>query len=288
MLIAVPEQNNGSTLTDWVESSLLFSREKSLSKAQISDALKSAMKRNVENLISNIWLEATARKTIALTSYPFDVNTNYIERQSTWRTVIPYSFLTLVSGQDFITDLITENGDRKHVAKMFEKLTASALEAYIGKSIIIGSPREDPAPSSFADCLEYICREIGERPRKDPEITPKAQDDKVDIIAWNTIDNRAGKVIVLANCATGKNWQGKERELRIRDWNDYIQWPFSPFRAFAYPYVRISGWYTLSRGGGLLFDRLRISKFAKIKKEEPLRNELISWIKEKKDKIPWM
>jgi len=166
-------------------------------------------------------------------------------------------------------------------------LTSKALETHLGNVLVVGWPRSDSSIASFRVCLEKICENINEELCIKHTIDPNVKDEKLDIIAWKTIDNRSGKIIILVNCAAGKNWKDKTRELSRAVWGDFISFPFHPLKALAFPYIDNSIWRKTSLEAGLLLDRLRLTKLIPIHSRFPLRNEIVNWLKNKIDNLPW-
>lgn len=271
-----------------MEISLLFAESKSISKAEVADALDEPSRPDPSSLVDDIWHEIEVRNTIAGEEYPFLVYPNSLSKKRTWRQVFNYSFMLLLSGHSFIEEIRIRRW--KVPSKLFERLTETALGNYVGKAIGIGSPRTDPVPGNFKRCLEYVCGNIKEPLRLDPPTTPDVKDDKVDIVAWKPLDDRIGKIVLLANCASGEDWQGKTTEISEGLWSAYIDSPFRPIRAFAFPYVGLDSmaWRRTSLEGGLILDRLRLLKLAPSHNRLPYRKNLIEWSERMVRKLPWL
>jgi hypothetical protein len=109
------------------------------------------------------------------------------------------------------------------------------------------------------------------------------KDDGADIIAWTAFeDGRAGKPILMIQCATGENYIGKAGELRGRykEWCDYIDWAVDPLLGFAIPFVCVKSrqWRMLSNRGGVVLDRIRITSAVGNRTPATLLNgELTDW-----------
>jgi len=287
-LLKIPPKFTALDVVDWVEISLLFGRESTLSKAHIKDILEESPKiESAETLITNIWQEIISRHIIAPIKYPVKISSTRIERTKSWKQAFCYSFLLLLSGHKFVPEIRIPDAEWSETAKLFEMLTFKALEAHFGNALVVGWPRSDSSIASFKVCLTQICENINEEPCIEHTIDPNVKDEKLDVIAWRTIDNRSGKIIILVNCAAGKNWHDKRRELSRSVWRDYISFPFQPLKAFAFPYVENSKWRKTSLEAGLLLDRLRLTKLIPIHSRFSLRIAIMNWLNNKVDNLPW-
>ena len=80
------------------------------------------------------------------------------------------------------------------------------------------------------------------------------------MVGWRDFaDNRASKILVYIQCATGENWEGKRNDLELgvgSVWNQIMHWTVSPVKALAIPYVVSpeDEWRRVT-AGLLLFDR---------------------------------
>ena len=103
----------------------------------------------------------------------------------------------------------------------------------------------------------------GEKSRHRNRIN-RAKDDGLDVVAWHSFpDGRPGKVILFGQCATGKNWDEKLRDLRADEWID--EWftdvlPVKPLGLFFVPFrLGPDDWSSHSRKAGVIMDRCRIA-----------------------------
>ena len=90
----------------------------------------------------------------------------------------------------------------------------------------------------------------------------------VDVISYRNIDTRKGKIILLLQCASGKNWRKKSSDIKPRLWEQLVFWTAAPSKALAFqfaydfdsPLAEVD-WSFYSYDGGILFDRLRLALF---------------------------
>jgi hypothetical protein len=161
-LLNPPEIVESSKLADWAELCLMFGNDASISKSEFITAFEEDMKQDVESTITIIWHEVYWRKMIASDYYPFEISASNIERKSDWEETICYCFMTLLSAQSFIPEIKVKPAEWTATAKLFEKVTESALKKYVGETIIMGAPRTDNVPTNFDDSITYLCERIRE------------------------------------------------------------------------------------------------------------------------------
>ncbi|EQD48424.1 hypothetical protein B1B_12048, partial [mine drainage metagenome] len=149
----------------------------------------------------------------------------------------------------------------------------------------IGSPRDDPLPRDFWGCVDFLIDSTRERKSDGDRTNPRVQDKEIDVFAWRPFgDGRPGQIIVVAQCAAGKNWTDKGR-IPLDVWRDYIAWIHPPVAALAIPFVHHDG----LRGAGtwresslnhtaILMDRLRITTSCMLTSERTkIEPELEAW-----------
>lgn len=108
------------------------------------------------------------------------------------------------------------------------------------------------------------------------------KDGGLDIAIWQSFpDGRPGRVIFFGQCATGKQWRTKFKDLIPQMWCE--EWltdipPVSPTRLFYVPHrIGQDEWAGHSRLAGLLLDRCRISHCMPVPAEH-LSRRLARWV----------
>lgn len=144
------------------------------------------------------------------------------------------------------------------ISDLFEKITAESLNALLGNDcqyvFCDKGKHGDFSVKELADIMgERFIREL-KHDRNSQE-----GDGCCDIIFWKEIDNRAGKIVFLIQCKSGKKWQeGKGVEKRL--WQDLIRFSTEPMIAYATTDLLQNNEkmnsQTLTKG--LIFDRARI------------------------------
>lgn len=201
--------------------------------------------------------EITRRTAHGGDGYPFRVNGEVLELKPRIPRLTPYAFCLMVCDRDYWYE-----GDPS--SRMFEHIALNALIAYLqGDGFRFGAPR-DASEQAIKIALLQLSERTG-----DPLISvfPVKNTDKdlgLDLVAWkNFVDQRASKVLVYMQCATGNNWYSKRGDLDLSIggvWNQILGWTTPPIKGMAIPYVIPSGieWQRATPGM-LLMDRLRIA-----------------------------
>lgn len=157
--------------------------------------------------------------------------------------------------------------------RLFERLSVLAGRGYLGPSAAgyrTGWPRPQEM-SHFKALIESLKVETGnfqsewqwspaEHLPEDP--APKfVKEEGLDVVVWNKWpDGRTGQLYLLGQCACGKDWLGKDRDLMLEDFTQWFRLPrVGPVRSFFTPRYAVK--YLLNElafKAGLVFDRIRI------------------------------
>ena len=126
--------------------------------------------------------------------------------------------------------------------KVFERLAAAAIKNYVqGKVYVFGWP---VLPNVQAD-IAFRVRDVAAATRENFVEAPgeRYKDRGVDVIAWRPFDehaageHRSSQIVILAQCAAGKNWRQKTGQLPLKSWTQYVHWACEPLTGFAVPCV---------------------------------------------------
>ena len=127
-----------------------------------------------------------------------------------------------------------------------------ALKSYLdGETLIFGYPG--------TLTVQRLCDTIKEKFKC--ELPAASNDRGVDVVGWKPLDRRGNQIIVFMQCAGGKNWRSKTRDVIMRPWTQkYVGFHVEPTRAFATPIILSDpeDFEEVSLEGDLLFDRPRI------------------------------
>jgi len=154
---------------------------------------------------------------------------------------------------------------------MFEDLSARAAANYVGgKSVRFAFPRTGRSvslPKAFKAAIKEAARLLGEGEGCRDKPARSAKDDALDVLAWRHFpDSRAGKLLLMGQCATGLDWQNKLNDLHPSATCD--EWMITPLispvlKAMFIPHqVDSRDWERCNRRAGIMFDRCRLAFWA--------------------------
>jgi len=236
----------------------------SISKSVLGTYFEKLEYEETELFATDIFKHMEWRKSI-LPSYPFSIKQDSVRSTCNAMGALEYLFPLLLSTHDFFPE--TRISEWSHIGDLFELFCTASIKQQIGNAILIGN-EFGGFPSDFDDCLTEACKIINEK--KGPR-HPKAkdfQDAGVDIIAWRNFDNRKGQIVILVQCASGKNWASKGGDIRRRLWEQLVFWAVEPMKALTFPYAfdfdspaAKDDWIYCAYDAGLLLDRLRLARF---------------------------
>jgi len=273
-MIKIPEPDSSSVVADWLEL-YVATTGSVVSKAKLSSLLERLSGEEPrEAYISDIWRELTSRQKLYKT-VPFVIDEYAIEPVEDQKPKIAYIACLLIALYGPVNSSI-------NVAKLFERLSCLAVKRYLdGEGIVFGWPLEPGEETSIRERIIHVASRLNERYVESPRETYK--DRGVDVIAWKPFSEpRNSQVVVLLQCASGKDWRSKTRDLPLRSWEQYIHWSNNPIKAFAVPCVISSrDWHDVSKEGGILFDRIRITNLIDeiVSKDKLLAKDVAGFIK---------
>ena len=282
-MLEIPDAETYQAVADWLELHLSSSAD-SISKAELSSYLEGLTGDDVPDaFLSSIWNELRNRQS-QYVNPPFIVSSRRVIKNS-----------AVVSGAEYVACLllslygVTDSaipGDRLRSAKLFERVSAFALQTYLGGDIFIfGWPVLDGTEPAIRARIQQVSDELRERFVEAPAVTYK--DRGVDIIAWKPFsEGRSCQCVILAQCAAGKDWRKKTTTLPMDAWAQYIHWACNPIKAFFIPCIIESDnlWHETSREAGIIFDRVRIFNLLNgVILDAALDSDLNSWIAEQLD-----
>jgi len=273
-MIELPDADSYLCVADWIEIHLATSAD-AISKAEISSIIEGLSGEEASDaFISSVWNELSIRQERYLNP-SFDVGERRITRIDGRPQRVEYIACLILSLFGTPNGLIP--------GKLFERLSAFALQEYMkGDVFLFGWPVLDGTEAAIGQRVMDVAERLGERFVEAPALPYK--DRGVDIIAWKTFEeSRSGQIIILAQCASGKNWRIKTRDLPRESWEQYIHWACNFVIAFFVPCIIPDNlWHETSREAGILFDRIRIMNSLPNGITDPqLRGELTAWTQQK-------
>jgi hypothetical protein len=263
-----------SLISDWAELNVIYGNAP-LSKAKLISLLEDNgfeedTDYNGDELFDSIIQELEKRQELYGSTPPYSIVNSTIYPLINWNDYPEYLLCLIFS----YWGAANSNGG----TSLFERISNIALKRYLnGEAITLGFPNNGNLPFQ----IDNIATSMGEdRAAKNPP--PQAKDRGVDVIGWMPFgDNRRGQIIVLMQCAAGKNW-GLKKPILLSVWSQYINW----FYETTVPSISITEiittrkWSNAVENYGVIFDRARIYRFL-YKPNTPidanLRAEVIAW-----------
>jgi hypothetical protein len=284
-MLRVPNLEDSESLVDWLEASLLVQDPVArISDAAVFDALQEAG-RDAEAVLEQILQQFSNRARGIDARYPFARDGQGFRAAGPWNNHLCYSFLLFASLNQTYNELNYGKGAAHEPAKLFEYLTARALEKFVGgRAIRVGDKREPPVPILFPEAIDYLVAAINEPVGARDLERHDSGDDGLDI--WLTKgfdDGRPSQLFLVAQCAIGQDWTKKRSELDLELWKRHVDWYTRPQRAFAVPFqIPVPSWRETATTGGLILDRLRIARLVEAPDlPEPISDRMRAWTAER-------
>lgn len=282
-------------LADWLELSGLVARDTNASRGDLERQIKKSgtieddrEDEAINRILDEVFIELDQRATAVGDSYPFDVTNSLVCRKDGYdNKYLPYIFCLC----------LTHFGSPPTAAKtvnprlLFEHLSSISLEAYLGgKALVLGTGRllEDGKTTvkGFAGVIDQLAGFIGEGDGFKPQDTLSRKDDGIDVVGIKHIGGpRVSNLVIYGQCATGADWQTSGKLSQCQPESFFDQWMSGhkvspPIRSYFIPYVVGDAKFVwAARRAGLLFERLRVSKWAGSHANiGSLAGQMITWI----------
>jgi len=265
----IRDSSNPEYLANWVEFYLQVEGSGEISKSNLISAIEAnSGEGNSEVLVDDVWQSLERRQFLYGSNPPYKIDPKIAIKLVSWKSH-PFYLACLIFTME------GNNINAKISGDLFEKLCNESVKFFLqGESFIYGYP----AKAS----LKQIAEDMNEEFFKDP---PGARKDRgVDLISWKSFgDDRPSQVVVLTQCAAGRNWKKKCTELDLAVWDSqYINFLCNPIKALAIPFVYpddvVS--YDYAKSAGLIIDRPRIYQaLSQITLDRTLNTEIKKWCK---------
>ena len=273
-------------LSDWLEINALSSSGGMRSAGDLERALHASplfhgeSPDSIEQTIDQVFEQIYLRTRNAGDGYPFELGGSIISIRGDWRERSSYAFCLLVAhygGSDYCQP-------EEFPRRIFESLSTEVAKCYLkGQAVRFASPRiPSELPRGFKDAVDQLCKHLlREGVGYQVQPTRAGMDRALDVVAWRDIDERPGKIILFAGCASGEEWEDKLTELNpeafCRNWmiDSPTIWPIKAF--FTSHVVSSDKWKYCSTHAGLIFDRCRISATVKVLPPADIHGDGLSW-----------
>jgi len=275
-------------LADWLELLVLLSPDENASYLDLERVFRREGVLGLNNdetvgpKIQSVSLELERRALAAGEAYPFRLDERSISLKGPMDQFVPYVFCLCLS----FLGLDNELNKKPYPRRLFEYLCCEAARSFVdGEAVRFASPRATrDLPVEFHLAVNALCMRIKEGVGFSQKRTFSSKDDAIDVVAWREFPDEAeGKLLLIGNCASGRNWESKLDELQphifCEDW--MIEVPVSVrfgIRAFFIPRrLNPQDWKRVSRRAGMIFDRCRIAHWVSITKEFSDRQHCLDW-----------
>ncbi len=279
-MIELQSIDDVSIISDWAELNVVYYNT-SLSKSKLISLLEDNgfeedSDYRGDELFDSILQELEKRKFLYGNNPPYSIVNGVILPLINWGDYPEYLLCLIFS---YFGAANAANG-----TSLFEQISNIALKSYLnGDTITLGFPNAGNLPGQ----LDHVASALNEdRAAKNPPV--QAKDRGVDVIGWNSFgDNRRGQVIILMQCAAGRNWNLK-KQIMLDVWAQYINWNYyTTIPSLAITEILSSKkWADAVETYGVLFDRARI--YRNLYKPNTaidlrLREDIIQWCDNKLD-----
>lgn len=266
-----------SLISDWAELYVVYGNTP-LSKAKLSSLLEDNGYDDDDvdrdQLFDSIIQELEKRQKLYGANPPFSINGGIISPEIDWNNHPEYLLCLIFS----YWGAANSNGG----TSLFERISDIALKSYLnGETAILGFPNNGNLPQQID---EIASRMFEDRAGKNPPA--QAKDRGVDVVGWIPFgDERRGQIIVLMQCAAGRNWNLK-KQIQLSVWSQYINW----FYETTVPSLSITEILPTKKWGnavecyGIVFDRARLYRYLYKPNtliDAGLRADIVAWCGQK-------
>lgn len=229
----------------WIEASLLFTEDESVSDSDITDILdeellgKDSGSVDSWELMEQIRSELHRRQRQEGEEYPLLLQTRRIRRKGTWEESPAKSYFLLVDSQDLYGWKPERAGIKDYLGQgtCLELISRDALRALFPcwSSVMVGFSGKSTATGKELISMVAAELELDIDVERAAQSAPKrAKDNGLDVILYRRFDDdRTDFPIMLLQCASGANWKDKTGSPVPNEWRDYLDLPFNPTKGFA-------------------------------------------------------
>jgi len=258
-MFQLPDGDDAARVADWVELELCAG-ELSIAKSKVASLVEqSSGSEPGEAFLSDVWRHLRQRQERYSTTF-YELHGSHVERRDDVHDGQRVAYETCL-----FFSLFGASAQHRSDPKLFERLTAEAVRNYVGgESFVFGWPVLPDIQVAIAARVQQVAIATRERFVEAP--AERYKDRGVDIITWkpfeepNLATRRTCQYVLLSQCAAGRDWRGKTRELPIKSWTQYIHWAADPCLSFAVSCVIGDDlWHDIAREvDGIVFDRIRL------------------------------
>jgi hypothetical protein len=258
-----PEDFHPWSLTEWVESTMVFESLDEISRTEIVDRFPTGMKPNQDE-IDRALREIRRRSSAAPGLYPFRATDSRVERPGgVDATVNDFLVLAALRWAPYRDQ---DSSRFEEVNPAFELLAREALVRHLGPGAEgrrMAWPARDDRPKAFPEALEWLALEMSLETGSLADTDTVLNDGGVDVVAWRSFsDGHPGHLCILAQCTVQVvDYAGKIHDIEPLEWLSWIRFGRPPATALVIPFVIPADamtWPRLSKRADLIIDRTRL------------------------------
>lgn len=216
-----------------------------------------------DEIVAEEVLEVARKRALVLGSlYPFELKGKVLAviKNKLRKSGEAYLYHLLFSAVE--SNLIT--GFARHT---FELESNSAVHKYFGgEAYHFGWTQFNASVGKIQKRVEHLCANttLGWKARRPVLVSPQSNEVGVDALVWlQPSDNRRNAMVVIVQCASGHNWEGKLATPASRLLEDCLEDPRDGpwINCFCTPFhIPDRSWRQCARSlDGILFDRIRLT-----------------------------
>jgi hypothetical protein len=256
----IPDIENISALTDWVELNMLRGSG-TLSFARLRALLAETEHEpeTIEVAINFLSDEVKRRKRASGPNYPFEL-TEFGIKLGEGSSVEIYKFLLLLSVCNAdLTPTFLSGG-----TKALDELMTLALKEYFGgrtEVLNFGWPPVADRPAKFTEALNWLAANV-HLARGVAVDSEHLKDGGVDLVVWKPFpDDRETFLFALVQCTIQKDWLPKSKDIIVEVWSRRIDSGRTAMNVLAIPHAvppDFERWDEVRGIINILFERFRI------------------------------
>jgi hypothetical protein len=224
---------------------------------------------SAEKFINTVFEFIEERKTIYQNTYPFETDTEkgikLKEKTSLTEQQRLYLYLLIASSLNSFRKL------QSNITSEFETLSETVLKSYLPtQARVLNFANNTVYHGNTKEKIKQLAKEINLECNNEEieQISENnSKEEGLDIVAWIPFeDKNPNTIIILGQCACGKNWFGKQNEtLRYENYLRPYKQPFTHSVFMPYDLKNTKGRFGLSKDittNHLIFERRRILNLA--------------------------
>jgi len=233
-----------SVLCDWVEASVLFS-DNSISKSSVVDALLENEVYDSQDfaseIVENAWNVLSARVNYLKSPLGLSVVGNRISKKDVWSQFPAYGFCMALACADLYPTW-AKNWHTPHSVQgdYFEELAAESFQMNLTGWTIKRVGWSPTNPVKLKTTIHALISDLHEveGAELDVHVQSNANELGLDLLAYYPFkDAQASSVVILIQCASGRDWVGKRHTPSLEIWKKVVNFNSQPLKGFVMPFA---------------------------------------------------